>query len=89
MPINLQYALWGIVAVLVLGTLAILLKTQIAASADDRELWLRMQSWWIMAGLFVLAIVLIVCWNAACYLQQNLTMRYCSRLRALNHKPVE
>ena len=58
MPINLQYALWGIVAVLVLGTLAILLKTQIAASADDRELWLRMQSWWIMAGLFVLAIAL-------------------------------
>ncbi len=55
MPINLQYALYGILAVLVVGTLSIALKTQIKPGADDHELWLRMRSWWIMAGLFVLA----------------------------------
>lgn len=58
MPVNLQYALWGVVAVLVLGTLAIFVKTLIKPHADDPELWLRMRSWWVMAGLFVLAIAL-------------------------------
>lgn len=56
MPVNLQYALWGIVAVLVLGTVIIGAKHFLKPSAGDTELWLRMRSWWVMAGLFILAI---------------------------------
>jgi phosphatidate cytidylyltransferase len=56
MPLNLQYALYGILALLVLGTLIIGLKHYFKPGAGDRELWLRMRSWWVMAGLFVLAI---------------------------------
>lgn len=56
MPINVQYALWGIVAVLVLGTAIIGAKRFLKPSAGDTELWLRMRSWWAMAGLFILAI---------------------------------
>jgi len=40
----------------VLGTLIIGLKHFFKPGAGDRELWLRMRSWWVMAGLFVLAI---------------------------------
>ncbi len=56
MPINLRYALWGIVILLAVSTLAIGLKALIKPSARDRELWLRMGSWWVIAGLFVVAI---------------------------------
>lgn len=56
MPINVQYALWGIVVVLVLGTVIIGAKRFLKPSAGDTELWLRMRSWWVMAGLFILAI---------------------------------
>ena len=58
MSANLQYALWGIVALLIVSTLAIGLKALIKPSAGDAELWLRMGSWWVIAGLFVLAIAL-------------------------------
>lgn len=58
MPTNLQYALWGIVALLVVSTLAIGLKALIMPNTDDRELWLRMGSWWVIAGLFVVSIAL-------------------------------
>lgn len=56
MPLNLQYAIYGIFGLLVLGTLVIGLKHFILPGAGDRELWLRMRSWWVMAGLFILAI---------------------------------
>jgi phosphatidate cytidylyltransferase len=56
MPINLQIALCGVVALLVIGTLIIGLKRLFYPSAADHELWLRMRSWWLMAGLFILAI---------------------------------
>ena len=56
MPLNLQYALTGIFALLVLGTVIIGLKKLFKPGPGDRELWLRMRSWWIMAGLFILAI---------------------------------
>jgi len=56
MPINLKIALWGVVALLVAGTLIIGLKRLFHESASDHELWLRMRSWWIMAGFFILAI---------------------------------
>ena len=56
MPINLQIALWGVVVVLVAGTLIIWFKRVFRPSASDRELALRMRSWWVMAGLFILAI---------------------------------
>ena len=56
MPINLQNALWGVIFVLVAGTLIIWLKRVFRPSASDHELALRMRSWWVMAGLFILAI---------------------------------
>ncbi len=56
MPINLQFALWGVVVVLITGTLIIWLKRVFRPSASDQELGLRMRSWWMMAGLFILAI---------------------------------
>lgn len=56
MPPNLQTALYGILALLVLGTLVIGSKHVLKPGAGDRELWLRMRSWWVMAGLFMLAI---------------------------------
>lgn len=56
MPLNLKYALYGIVGMLILGTLIIGLKRLFSPGPGDRELWLRMRSWWVMAGLFILAI---------------------------------
>lgn len=56
MPLNLKYALYGIVGLLIVGTLIIGLKHAFRPAPGDRELWLRMRSWWVMAGLFILAI---------------------------------
>ena len=56
MPLNLKYALYGIVGLLIIGTLIIGLKHVFRPGPGDRELWLRMRSWWVMAGLFILAI---------------------------------
>lgn len=56
MPPNLQAALCGILALLALGTVVIGLKRLFKPALGDRELWLRMRSWWVMAGLFMLAI---------------------------------
>ncbi|NWG39025.1 MAG: phosphatidate cytidylyltransferase, partial [Hydrogenophilaceae bacterium] len=56
MPHNLKLALYGILGLLVLGTVIIGLKKWLKPGPGDRELWLRMRSWWIMAGLFVTAI---------------------------------
>ena len=58
MPTNLQFALCGIVALLALSTLTIWLKALIRPSINNRELWLRMGSWWVIAGLFVGSIAL-------------------------------
>jgi len=55
-PYNLKLALAGILALLVLGTISIGLKKWLKPGPGDRELWLRMRSWWVMAGLFILAI---------------------------------
>ncbi|WP_047535481.1 phosphatidate cytidylyltransferase [Methylotenera sp. N17] len=57
MPINLQYALYGVLAVLLTGTIAIGLKVLVKPSAGDHDLWLRIRSWWVMASLFSLAII--------------------------------
>lgn len=56
MPLNLKYALYGIVGLLILGTLIIGLKYLFRPGPGDGELWLRMRSWWVMAVLFILAI---------------------------------
>lgn len=56
MPYNLKLALAGILALLVLGTISIGLKKWLKPGPGDRELWLRMRSWWVMAGLFILAV---------------------------------
>lgn len=53
---NVRYATYGILFLLVLGTAIILLKRHFRPGKGDDELWLRMRSWWIMAGLFILAI---------------------------------
>lgn len=56
MPPNLRYALYGILALLLPGTVVIGLKRALKPGPGDTELWLRMRSWWVMAGLFMLAI---------------------------------
>ncbi len=56
MPTNLKIAFCGVLALLITGTLIIGLKRLFYPSSADHELWLRMRSWWIMAGLFILAI---------------------------------
>src|SRR5574340_1064502 len=56
MPSNLQYALYGILALLVVGTVVIGLKRMFKPGSGAPELWLRMRSWWVMAGLFIMAI---------------------------------
>ena len=43
MPINLQVALWGVVALLVIGMLIVGLKRLFRPSVADRELWLRIR----------------------------------------------
>jgi phosphatidate cytidylyltransferase len=53
---NLQLALLGIFAILVIGTLVIKAKAMINPSALDQELGLRMRSWWVMAGAVILAV---------------------------------
>lgn len=53
-----QYALWGIVILLCFSTVMIGVKVLIKPSKNDRELWLRMYSWWLMAGLFVTMLAL-------------------------------
>jgi phosphatidate cytidylyltransferase len=53
-----QYALWGIIILLCASTLLIGAKVLIKPCKSDRELWLRMYSWWVMAGLFVVMVAL-------------------------------
>ncbi|MFP5402516.1 MAG: phosphatidate cytidylyltransferase [Gammaproteobacteria bacterium] len=63
MPPNLRYALYGILALLLLGTVVIGLKRVLKPGSGDTELWLRMRSWWVMAGLFMLAIAVDRTWS--------------------------
>src|SRR5574340_1834251 len=56
MSSNLPYALYGILALLGVGTVVIGLTRIFKPGPGDPELWLRMRSWWVMAGLFILAI---------------------------------
>lgn len=63
MPPNLAAALYGILALLGLGTVIIGLKKWLRPGPGDRELWLRMRSWWVMAGLFMLAIAVDRTWS--------------------------
>lgn len=58
MPINLRYAVVGVLALLAIGTLIIELKRMFKPGSGDAELWLRMRSWWVMAGMFLLAITI-------------------------------
>ena len=58
MPINLRYAVVGVLALLAIGTLIIELKRLFKPGKGDDELWLRMRSWWVMAGMFLLAITI-------------------------------
>lgn len=63
MPPNLRYALYGILALLLLGTVVVGLKRLLRPGPGDHELWLRMRSWWVMAGLFMLAIAVDRTWS--------------------------
>lgn len=58
LTIYLQYALLGIIILLCASTLLIGAKVLVNPSKSDRELWLRMYSWWVMAGLFVVMVAL-------------------------------
>ena len=58
MPINLRNALYGIVFILVIGTLSIWVKRIFRPSDADHELLLRTRSWWVMASIFIFAIAI-------------------------------
>lgn len=58
MPVNLTYSIYAIITLLIAGTAIIGLKHSLRPGDSDHELWLRMRSWWIMAGLFIAAMVM-------------------------------
>lgn len=58
MPVNIRYALYGVLGLLITATLIIGFKHLFKPGKDDHELWLRMRSWWVMAGLFILVIAI-------------------------------
>ena len=58
MPANLRYSLYGIVGLLIAATLIIVFKHLVKPSKEDYELGLRMRSWWVMAGFFILVIAM-------------------------------
>lgn len=55
---NLVWALGGILGILVVSTLLVFLLARMNRAKDFTELKLRIRSWWMMAGVFALAIVL-------------------------------
>lgn len=58
MPANLRYSLYGIVGLLIVATLIIALKHLVKPNKEDHELGLRIRSWWVMAGIFILVIAI-------------------------------
>jgi phosphatidate cytidylyltransferase len=53
-----KYALVAVVAALVLATLFAVVRMKRHPERNDRELWLRIRTWWIIVGLFILAVML-------------------------------
>lgn len=57
-PEAVQWTLTGVFAVLVLSSAAVFVLTRARPEADFAELDARIRSWWVMAGIFGLALVL-------------------------------
>jgi phosphatidate cytidylyltransferase len=55
---NLAWTLAGIFTLLVIATAAVWLLRRARPASDFRELELRVRSWWVMAGIFAVAIAL-------------------------------
>ena len=55
---NAAWALCGIGVLLILGSLSVRVVVWLRPQKDHTELRLRVRTWWVMAGLFVLAIML-------------------------------
>lgn len=57
LPLNAQYALGGILAILVVASLIIRVLRWLRPAANYAELTMRVQSWWVMFFIFTLAMV--------------------------------
>ncbi len=55
---NTAWALCGVITLLVAGSLAVRVLRVLRPQKDFTELRLRVRTWWVMAGLFVLALAL-------------------------------
>ncbi len=53
---NMQAVLWGLLGLLLAASVIIAAKHYLKPKPSDAELIARMRSWWVMAGLFMLAI---------------------------------
>lgn len=53
---NMQAVLWGLLGLLLAASVIIAAKHYLKPKPSDAELIARMRSWWVMAGMFVLAI---------------------------------
>lgn len=54
-PLNAQYALGGILAILITASLIVLILCRLRPAKDYGELVARVQSWWVMFFIFALA----------------------------------
>jgi phosphatidate cytidylyltransferase len=53
-----QWVFLTVVVALAAATIAVLVLIRRRPERDDRELWLRVRTWWIIVGLFILAVLL-------------------------------
>lgn len=58
LTLNARYVLAGIIGLLILATLGLVLYDRLHADRDQKELYLRMRSWWIMVAVFSLSLAL-------------------------------
>lgn len=58
LPVAVQYVFAGVLFALVLATFAVRALIWQRPERDYRELWLRVRTWWIIVGLFMVAVFL-------------------------------
>ncbi len=58
LPQSVQYAIGGIFGLLVITQIIVAILRRLKPDADYTELSLRVRTWWVMAGVFALAMVL-------------------------------
>src|SRR5262245_62802688 len=53
-----QWVFLAVAVALAAATIAVLVLIRRSPERDYRELWLRVRTWWIIVGLFILAVLL-------------------------------